>query len=106
MASPENKEPLRITAEDLATVTLPEPVVPGAMLPAQFGAKNYGSIADAADQGPAIAEDKGSILLPGWFSRGVAGFLGTLSGWAIIEPCLVDYLGVHPGLVRIQWSIT
>src|SRR5258708_38389166 len=75
MAMPENKEPIRTTAEDLATVTLPEPVVPGAMLPAQFGAKNYGSIADAADQGPAVAEDKGSILLQGWFYLGVAGLL-------------------------------
>src|ERR1700720_3044624 len=50
MSSPENNEPLRITAEDLATVTLPEPVIPGAMQPIQPGGKSYGSIADAADQ--------------------------------------------------------
>lgn len=102
MASPENKEPLRITAEDLATVTLPEPVIPGAMQPVQPGGKTYGSIADAADQGPAVSEDKGSILLQGWFYLGAAGLLGALAGWAICEPWFVDGPGHRWGNIVIM----
>src|SRR5258707_6988186 len=90
MASRENKEPVKVTAEDLATVTLPEPVIAGAMQPLQPGGKSYGSIADAADQGPAVAEDKGSILLQGWFYLGAAGLLGALVGWALCEPWFLD----------------
>src|SRR5258708_854152 len=77
------------------------PFVPESMLPARCGAKSYGSIADAADPGPAVAEDKGSILLQGWFYLGVAGLLGTLAGWAICEPWFVDDRGVHPGNVML-----
>src|SRR5258708_37575122 len=73
------------------------PFVPESMLPARCGAKSYGSIADAADPGPAVAEDKGSILLQGWVYLGVAGLLGTLAGWAICEPWFVDDRGGHPG---------
>jgi hypothetical protein len=102
MASQENKEPLRITAEDLATVTLPEPVIPGTTQPVQSGGKSYGSIADASDQSPLVAEESGSILLKGWFYLGAAGFLGALAGWAICEPWFVDGAGHRWGNVVIM----
>jgi len=91
MATSNNDEPLKITAEDLARVEVPDaasPIGPAGMSPS--GAKSYGTISDAAEKAPAIAEQKGSILLQGWFYLGVAGLLGATAGWGICERGFVD----------------
>ena len=35
-------------------------------------------------------QEKGSVLLQGWFYLGLAGLIGTLAGWGITEPGFVD----------------
>lgn len=92
MSSGNNRDAIKITAEDLAAVAIPEPIVP-APQPGPGGAKSYGSISDASDQAPEVAEGKGSILLQGWFYLGAAGLLGALIGWAICEPWFIDGQG-------------
>src|ERR1700757_3425126 len=89
--SPENKDKsIKITLDDLASVSLPDA---SAQLPAAQtagGAKVYGSISEASDPQTQIAEEKGNFLLQGWFYLGAAGLLGALIGWGICEPRFVD----------------
>jgi Inner membrane component of T3SS, cytoplasmic domain len=92
MANTDDKPALKITLEDLDKVILPQeaqPAVRGAAAAAGAG-RQYGSIAMAGQEAPAIEESKGSILLQGWFYLGVAGFLGALVGWGIGEPFFHD----------------
>lgn len=98
MATSNNDEPLKITAEDLARVEVPEassPIGPAGMTPS--GAKSYGTISDAAEKAPEVAEQKGSILLQGWFYLGAAGLLGATLGWGICERGFVDGAEQHWG---------
>lgn len=89
MFSPSEKEPLKITLEDLADITVPEAsIVP--VLPASSGAKSYGTITDAAEQLTPVKEERGSVLLQGWFYLGAAGLAGALAGWGICEPGFGD----------------
>lgn len=90
MANPDSKETLRITAEDLAEVSLPETAPAGAASGALPGARSYGSVSDASEQMSSATEDKASILLQGWFYLGAAGLVGALIGWAICEPSHMD----------------
>lgn len=82
-------EAIKITLQDLDALGVsapgPEPIV--APPP---GSRVYGTITDAADKAPVVAEDKGSLLLKGWFYLGAAGLLGAFAGWAIAEPSFVD----------------
>jgi len=90
MATDSDKQPLRITAEDLAKVVVPvEGPVPSAV-PGAPAAKSYGTINEAAEKAPVVAEERGSFLLQGWFYLGVAGLLGALLGWGLCEPGFVD----------------
>jgi hypothetical protein len=91
MASTDNKETIKITLDDLASVTLPDAAVPSAT-PQKVapGAKSYGTIAGATDLAPTVAEERGSFLLQGWFYLGTAGLLGAMVGWGICEPAFVD----------------
>ena len=82
--------PLKITSADLAAVVVPEFGPNPIVAPKPGDAKSYGSIIDAADKAPAVAEERGSFLLQGWFYLGVAGMLGALLGWALCEPGFVD----------------
>jgi hypothetical protein len=86
----DNRESLRITSADLAEVVVreagPNPIV----APRPGDTKSYGSITDAADKAPAVAEERGSFLLQGWFYLGAAGLLGAILGWALCEPGFVD----------------
>jgi MFS family permease len=94
--SPENNDKtIKITLDDLANVATPDTT---ALAPAQMpgGAKVYGSINEPADPQTQIAEEKGSILLQGWFYLGVAGLLGAVIGWGICEPWFVDGPGGRP----------
>jgi len=97
MPTGNDKEPLKITAEDLARVVVPG-VSAGPVGPAAAnvgGAKSYGTISEAAEMAPAIAEQKGSFLLQGWFYLGAAGLLGALFGWGLCEPGFVDDVMAH-----------
>ena len=95
--APNDEQVVRVTLEDLDKVTLPETssatVVPGAGGTA--GARSYGNINAAEPGEPALAEEKGSILLQGWFYLGAAGLIGAAAGWGICEPAFVD--GVRGG---------
>jgi len=87
--SPENKDKsIKITLDDLANVSMPDPATlfPAAQTAGQ--AKVYGRISDAAGEIQTAPEEKGSILLQGWFYLGAAGLLGALIGWGICEPRL------------------
>lgn len=94
MASPSEREGIKITAEDLASVAIPEPPVTSAVAQSA-GAKVYGTINEAAEQFVQVPTEKGSILLQGWFYLGLAGLLGALAGWAIAEPGFVDGPGAQ-----------
>jgi len=91
MPTPNDKEPLRITAEDLAGVIVPvEGPGPAAAPGDAPTAKSYGSINDAADKAPVVADEKGSFLLQGWVYLGAAGLLGAMLGWGLCEPGFLD----------------
>lgn len=90
MSDPSSPEPLKITLEDLASVVAPESSA-GPVVATPPGAKNYGTITEAAEQlAPATAEERGSILLQSWFYLGIAGLVGALVGWGIAEPAFSD----------------
>jgi hypothetical protein len=95
MPTSDNKEPLRITSDDLARVVVPDELPVAAAGQSASGAKSYGSITDAAEKAPAIAEERGSFLLQGWFYLGAAGLLGSLLAWSICEPAFIDGPGGH-----------
>ena len=91
MASTEDKPTLKITLEDLATVEVPTATPSGGMVPTVPGAKKYGNIASSPDAPAAVAEEKGSIFLKGWFYLGAAGMIGALIGWGICEPFFPEH---------------
>lgn len=88
----ENPQSLKVSLEDLAEVAKSEPdkvsfhAQPVSASPAP---KSYGNVNTTQDA-PAVSQEKGSILLQGWFYLGVAGTLGALAGWGIAEPAFVD----------------
>ncbi len=89
---------IKITLEDLAGVATSEATTsntPAGQVAA--GAKNYGSVTEAAEQAEPVSEDHGSILLKGWFYLGLAGLVGAFLGWSIVEPGFVDGGGRHWG---------
>jgi FHA domain len=91
--SSDNREPLRITSADLAEVVVRDPGPNPIAAPRPGDAKSYGSIIDADNKAPAVAEERGSFLLQGWFYLGAAGLLGAVLGWGLCEPGFVDARG-------------
>lgn len=91
-----NDKPLKITLDDIAKVAVPEAPI---LVPAQSSTatKVYGTINETAEQFVPVAQGRGSILLQGWFYLGVAGLLGAIAGWGILEPGYVDGRGQHWG---------
>lgn len=89
MSPDRNNEPIKITLDDLASVDT-TPALPAAPGRTPGGAKVYGSVTEAADKPIETHEEKGSILLQGWFYLGLAGLVGATAGWAINEPWFVD----------------
>jgi Inner membrane component of T3SS, cytoplasmic domain len=85
MPNTDDKPALKITLEDLAKVEV-RTVPQGNMGAAVAGARQYGNIAASGDGPAAVAEEKGSIFLQGWFYLGVAGLIGALVGWGLAEP--------------------
>jgi hypothetical protein len=90
MATSDNKQTLKITSADLANVVVPEAGPNPVLAPELGGAKSYGTITDAADKAPVIAEERGSFLLQGWFYLGAAGLLGAVLAWGICERGFTD----------------
>jgi MFS family permease len=98
--SPENSDKtIKITLDDLASVSAPATEAPVAQT--QGGAKVYGSINEPVDPQPGVVEEKGSILLQAWFYLGLAGLVGALIGWGICEPRFVDGEGHRWGNLLI-----
>jgi len=95
MSISRKEEPLKITPEELARVVLPEDSPAPVAVSQTPAAKSYGTITDAADKAPAITEERGSLLLQGWFYLGAAGLLGAVLGWGLCEPGFVDPPGGH-----------
>ena len=90
----DNKPTIKITADDIAAVALPEPVIPAATSGAAPGsAKSYGTVSSAAEDLAGTPETRGSILLQGWFYLGSAGMIGATIGWAICEHDFIDGMG-------------
>jgi len=79
MPNPSENNAIKITAEDLAGVAIPEAVVP--TIAPTAGAKVYGTINETAEQFVSVPAERGSILLQGWFYLGAAGILGAVAGW-------------------------
>jgi hypothetical protein len=88
MPSPSDREAIKITSEDLASIEVPDaaPTAP----PPMVGSKSYGTINETAEQLVTVPTEHGSVLLQGWFYLGLAGLLGALAGWAICEPGFMD----------------
>jgi hypothetical protein len=89
----DSHEVIKVTLDDLAEVATPE-LAPASTPQPVSGTKSYGSISNAGEQALEAAEQRGSILLQGWFYLGLAGLLGALAGWGICEPWFIDG-GVH-----------
>ena len=109
MPNPSDRDAIKITAEDLAGVTIPESVVPTVAPSSASGARVYGTINETAEQFVSVPAERGSILLQGWFYLGLAGTLGALAAWGITEPGFTDGAGTHNrwgNLVMIPLIIT
>ncbi len=93
--SPDNKnEPIKITLDDLARVeTVGSSVTTATPGKIAGGAKVYGSVGEAAEQRVEAPEERGSILLQGWFYLGTAGLIGATLAWAIAETGFIDQGG-------------
>jgi hypothetical protein len=94
MAIRNDNEGIKITLDDLDQVTLPQPAPAIAPQPGEPGAKSYGNISNAEPLSP-FAEERGSMMLQGWFYLGVAGLMGAIVGWGICEPRFVDNPTMH-----------
>lgn len=90
MPNPSEPDPIKITAEDLAGVSVSPSAVMAPAATTSSGAKVYGTINETAEQLVNVTPERGSILLQGWFYLGLAGLVGALAGWAIAEPGFVD----------------
>jgi hypothetical protein len=94
MPSPSDRDAIKITAEDLASVAIPQSAVTSPAV-SSSGAKVYGTINETAEQFVTIPRERGSILLQGWFYLGLAGMVGAIAGWAIAEPGFADGPNAH-----------
>jgi len=90
MANTDDKPVMKITLEDLAKVAVSPDAQGAGGASAGAGARQYGNIAEPVGDAVAVTEEKGSILLKGWFYLGMAGLLGSLLGWGICEPWFLD----------------
>ena len=75
MASQSDRDAIKITAEDLATVAVPQSTVVAGGGQLATGAKVYGTINETAEQLVSVSTERGSVFLQGWFYLGAAGLL-------------------------------
>src|SRR5438445_274924 len=89
MSSPNDRDAIKITAEVLAGVVIPEPVgsVPSAL---STGARVYGTINETAEQFVSVPTERASVFLQGWFYLGLAGLLAALARGAVAVPGFAD----------------
>jgi hypothetical protein len=90
--SNQGDNPIKITLEDLEQVNVGESKAEAPAIAS--GTPNYGSI-KATEEPVTTSQERGSILLQGWFYLGLAGLAGALLGWGICEPAFVDGPGAH-----------
>ena len=86
----ENRQPLRVSLEELAEVANATPIA--SVRRSRTGdqsAKSYGNINTTPDV-PALDQQKGSVLLQGWFYLGLAGTARNAGRLGITEPGFVD----------------
>jgi hypothetical protein len=100
MPGPSERDAIKITAEDLASVSIPQSAVTSPIAQSS-GARVYGTINEAAEQVVTVPTERGSILLQGWFYLGLAGMLGAIAGWGVAEPGFVDGPQHHWGNIVI-----
>jgi hypothetical protein len=89
----DDPQAIKITLEDLKSVSAPEAVAEKAVPAAAPGAKSYGNIAASIEESPSSSAARPNILLQGWFYLGAAGLVGALLAWGICEPGFVDGAG-------------
>jgi len=92
MSTGNSKEPMKITAEDLAKVAVPEALASpvGSAATASSGAKSYGTISEAAEMAPAVPSSAAAscfrvgfisvlpdFLVPSWGGDCASGVLWT-----------------------------
>jgi hypothetical protein len=87
--TPDEKKGIKITAEDLASITL-QPPVPAAAPAVDGKPRVYGNIHGEPTSAPDVPEQKGSIFLKAWVYLGIAGFFGAFIAWGICEPGFLD----------------
>ena len=85
-----NNEPIKITLDELAQVETAESSPPAVSRMGVSGARVYGNVGDSSEVQAQTTEERGSILLQGWFYLGLAGLIGACLGWGIAEPAFVD----------------
>jgi hypothetical protein len=92
MANADDNAGIKITLEELGGAVSPAPAAESASAPGPAAAavRKYGNVSDAADPVQTTSDARGSLLLRAWFYLGLAGLVGSLLGWAICEPSLVD----------------
>ncbi len=94
--APNDDRVVRVTLEELEKVSLPAEsaasatVIPAAATGEAAGRRSYGNINTAEPAAPDIKEERGSVLLQGWFYLGAAGLIGAAAGWSICEPAFID----------------
>jgi hypothetical protein len=108
MPSPNEPDAIKITAEDLAGVSVSQSAVIAPAVTSSSGAKIYGTINETAEQLVNVTPERGSVLLQGWFYLGLAGLVGALAGWGIAEPGFIDDIRHHSwgNVVMIPFIIT
>jgi hypothetical protein len=84
---------IRVTLDDVEKVEIaPRGSATTFVAPTDAAAnvRNWGNINAAEPDAPLLSEERGSLLLQGWFYLGAAGLLGAILGWGICEPHFMD----------------
>jgi hypothetical protein len=101
----DDPQTIKITLDDLKSVSTPQAAQEKPVPAAAPGGKSYGNVATSIEELPSSQQTRPSILLQGWFYLGAAGLAGALLAWGICEPGFVDGPGVHWGNFLMLTSI-
>ncbi len=93
MPTSNDSKGIKITLDDLANVEVNSAVPVTIADKPGTAQKSYGTL--TGEQEPLFNEERGSLLLQGWFYLGAGGLLGALAGWAISEHGFVDGPNAH-----------